>query len=74
MKYVAIIDSADELSEDAIKSLVKNTTFADCGETPYCFEITSIKEVPEPIEIEKHCSPLIFAYNQALKDCGVLEE
>ena len=72
MKYVAIIDSGNkELSEDTIKEL-KNTTFLGDDETPYCFEMTSIKPAPE--EEVSCCDAYLDGYNQALKDCGVIEE
>lgn len=67
MKYVAIIDSGDkELSKNAIKEL-KNTTFYSDEETPYRFNIIRIKEVPEYTDYAE-------GYNQALKDCGVIED
>ena len=47
MKYVAIIDS-DELSEDVIKEMTTRVGF-DSEEGTIYFEITSIKEAPEPI-------------------------
>lgn len=43
MKYIATIDSDNELSEDAIRDL-KNTVFVGDESAPYCFEITSIKQ------------------------------
>jgi len=46
MKYVAMLDSDDELSEDVINEL-KETAFVGDEKTPYCFEITSIKEEQE---------------------------
>ena len=42
MKYIATIDSDNELSEDAIRDL-KSTVFVGDESAPYCFEITSIK-------------------------------
>ena len=71
MKYVAIIDSGDkELSEGAIEEL-KNSTFFGDDETPYRFEMTSIKEAPE--EEVSCCDAYLDGYNQALRDCGVIE-
>lgn len=46
MKYVAILDSLDELSEEAIERM-KNVVFSGGGENPYCFEVASIKEEQE---------------------------
>ena len=82
MKYVAIIDSDNELSEDAIKDL-KNTVFISDEPVRYCFDIISIKQAPEPMKVilpgefgykdsttTKHIKE---GYNQALRDCGVLE-
>ena len=46
MKYVAILDSDDGLSEEAINEL-KETAFVGDEKTPYCFEVTSIKEEQE---------------------------
>lgn len=72
MKYVAIIDSGDkELSEEVIKEL-KNTTFWGDEENPYYFEMTSIKEVPGPAHYDSFWGN--FYYNNALKDCGVIED
>ena len=72
MRYVAIIDSGDkELSEEVIKEL-KNTTFYGDDETPYRFEMTSIKPAPEKAHYDSMWSNL--NYNQALKDCGVIQE
>lgn len=48
MKYVAIIDSDDELLEEATKAL-KETLFLGDENAMYCFEITSIKQAPEKI-------------------------
>lgn len=66
MKYVAILETKKELSEEVIKEL-KNTTFYGDEETPYRFEMTSIKEVPEYTDYAE-------GYNQALRDCGVIED
>ena len=72
MRYVAIIDSGNkELSEEVIKEL-KNTTFYGDDETPYRFEMTSIKPAPEKAHYDSFWGN--FHYNQALKDCGVIEE
>lgn len=72
MKYVAIIDSDDELSEDVIKCLVKDTVFMGDETAPYCFDITSIKPAPEKAKSDSFWGN--FHYNQALKDCGVIED
>ena len=72
MKYVAILDSDDELSEDAINEL-KETAFVGDEKTPYCFEITSIKEAPEKIG-NYVVGDFQDGYNSALIDCGVIEE
>lgn len=73
MKYVAIIDSDDELSEEVIKAL-KDTVFVGDEHAPYCFDITSIKKAPKPRTIEKYSSPVELGYNVALIDCGVMKE
>lgn len=52
MKYVAILDSDDGLSEDAINDLVEDTMFLGDAIVPYCFTITSIKEEPKALEQE----------------------
>jgi hypothetical protein len=74
MKYVAIIDSDDELLEDAIKNL-KDTLFLGDENAMYCFEITSIKKVPEMMKTELRDNVRVkdikSGYNQALWDCGV---
>lgn len=67
MKYVAIIDSGDkDLSEEAIEE-IKNGAFYGDEETPYRFEIAVIKEIPEYTDYAE-------GYNQALRDCGVIED
>lgn len=71
MKYVAIIESDDELLEETIKNL-KETLFLGDKNAMYCFELTSIKIAPEKI-----CDYMVDfqkGYNLALKDCGVLEK
>jgi len=70
MKYVAIIDSDDERLEEAIKNL-KDMLFLGDEHAMYCFEITSIKKAPEG---EYRNMDYTEGYNQALRDCGVLEE
>ena len=45
MKYVAIIDNDGELSEESIEE-IKNTIFVG-NHSRYCFEVISIKQVPE---------------------------
>lgn len=71
MKYVAILETDNELSEKVIKEL-KNTTFYGDEETPYRFGMTSIKPAPEKAHYDSMWSNL--NYNKALKDCGVIEE
>jgi hypothetical protein len=74
MKYVAIIDSDDELLEDAINNL-KDTLFLGDENAMYCFEITSIKQAPEPMNNDMvGIDGFYGGYNKALEDCGVLEE
>lgn len=48
MKYIAIINSDDELSENDIKDL-KGTIFIGNENAPYCFEIESVTKAPEEI-------------------------
>lgn len=48
MKYIAIINSDDELSENAIKSL-KESLFMSNEKTSYCFKIESITKAPKDI-------------------------
>lgn len=77
MKYVAIIDSDDELSEETIKE-IKNTLFLGGEKASYCFELTSIKEAPEPkkhlIGITEEGFWFRAGYDRGLKDCGVIED
>lgn len=77
MKYVAVIDSEYELSEDAIKD-IKDTAFLGDEHTMYCFEITSIKKAPSRRCNLKGITEEDFwersGYDRALRDCGVLEE
>lgn len=51
MKYVAIIDSDDELSEESIEKM-KDTIFVG-NEAKYCFEIKSVTKALEPYREEK---------------------
>lgn len=71
MKYVAILETENELSEETIEDL-KKSTFVGDEQTPYLFDITSIKPAPEKAHYDSMWSNL--NYNQALKDCGVIEE
>lgn len=71
MKYVAIIDSDDELSEEAIRN-VKDCVFVGDKKTPFRFDITSIKQAPEPVG-DHIIGFFKEGYNQALEDCGVIE-
>ena len=83
MKYVAIIESDDELSEDIIEKM-KDTIFAGYEEYPsnenakYSFTIESIKQAPEPRCNLKGITEEDFweraGYDRALRDCGVLEK
>lgn len=83
MKYVAIIDTKDEFSEDIINTL-KLTFFMGTSEgESYCFDFDSIKKVPESkpkfYEEDEEYDDNYFAryykgYNQALKDCGIEKE
>lgn len=72
MKYVAIIDS-DELTEDAIHELTTKLNFMGEQGGIYRFDITSIKEAPEPIG-DYEVGYFQDGYNQALEDCGVIED
>lgn len=71
MKYVAILETENELSEEVIEDL-KKTTFFDNKNAVCLFNITSIKQAPEKAHYDSMWSNL--NYNQALKDCGVIEE
>lgn len=71
MKYVAILETDNELSEKVIKEL-KNTTFYGDEEAPYRFGMTSIKQAPEKARYDSYWGN--FHYNKALKDCGVIED
>lgn len=66
MKYVAILDSDDELSEDTINGL-KETVFVGDEKTPYCFEFTSIKEEPKTLEQEP-CEDIMTIHTQGLDE------
>ncbi len=72
MKYVSIIDS-DELSEDALKELTTELRFISEQSIVYTFKITSIKETPEPVG-DHIIGFFKEGYNQALEDCGVIED
>lgn len=67
MKYVAILETENELPEDAIEEL-KNTTFISDFPSIYHFEMTSIKQAPEKAKYDSMWGN--FYYNNALKDCG----
>lgn len=83
MKYVAIIESDNELSEDIIEKM-KDTIFVGYEEYPsndnakYSFTIENIMKAPEPRGKLKRIAVEDFweraGYNRALKDCGVIEE
>ena len=46
MKYIAILDSDDKLSEKAIDD-IKHTVFCGDEQVPYCFDIDSVEEVTD---------------------------
>lgn len=75
MKYVVVIESDDELSEDAIKNL-EEILFLGDENAMYYYEITSIKQAPEPRFNPKVTENFweSAGYDRALRDCGVLEE
>ncbi len=76
MKYVAIIESDDELLEETIKNLEESLFLGDENAMYYC-EITSIKEAPEPRCNLKGITEEDFweraGYDRALRDCGVIK-
>ena len=76
MKYVAILESDNELSEETIEKL-KDTIFVGNEQNPYSLDITSIKQAPEEQPVLVPCeyreNDYAEGYNAALKDCGVLE-
>ena len=80
MKYVAVIDSAVELPEEAIKNLEGRLIL--CNEYEdimyILYPTTSIKKAPkeEPVLVpcEYRENDYANGYNQALIDCGVIEE
>lgn len=71
MKYVAILETVNELPEEVIEDL-KKTTFFDNKNAVCLFDITSIKPAPEKAHYDSSWGN--FHYNRALKDCGVIEE
>lgn len=72
MKYVVVIESDNELSEDAIKNLEEVLFLGDKNAMCY-FDITSIKEVPKKIG-NYVIGNFQKGYNSALIDCGVIED
>lgn len=81
MKYVAILNTEDELSENIINILKATFFMGSANGTSYCFDFDSIKEVPEskPNIDEDESDDNYFAryyegYNQCLKDCGVTKD
>lgn len=77
MKYVAILDTNYELSEEAIEKM-KNAVFSGGDEqAPYCFDIKSIKKAPSSrcnlTGIVEEDFWERAGYDHALRDCGVLE-
>lgn len=71
MKYVAILETENELSEETIEDL-KKTTFFDNNNAVCLFDITSLKLAPEKAHFDSFWGN--FYYNNALKDCGVIED
>lgn len=71
MKYVAILETENELSEETIENF-KDTLFFGDEQNPYCFEMTSIKQAPKPAHYDSFWGN--FYYNNALRDCGVIAE
>lgn len=77
MKYVAILETENELSEETIEDL-KDTLFIGNEQNSYHFEMTSIKQAPEEQPVLVPCeyreNDYAEGYNQALRDCGVIED
>ena len=83
MKYVAVFNSEQELSEETVKAL-KETVFLGNENAPYSMDLVSIIEAPTPMEISLHgeygykdtqtTKHVKEGYNQALRDCGVSEQ
>lgn len=48
MKYIAVLDSDDKLSEEAIDS-IKNTVFCGDEQAPYFFDVDSVEEITDQI-------------------------
>lgn len=71
MKYVAILESDTELSEEILED-IKSATFVGGSPTPYSCTISNITKAPEKAKFDSFWGN--FHYNQALKDCGVIEE
>ena len=72
MKYVAILNTKDELTEDVIDTLRLTFFMGGANGISYCFDIDSIKEVPDPMENDiVGIDGFYGGYNQALWDCGV---
>ncbi len=59
MKYIAIIDTDNELSEDAIKNLTNDTVFIGDEAASYCFTMTSIQQASDVACICKYCENYI---------------
>jgi GTP cyclohydrolase III len=76
MKYVAILNTKDELTEDVINTLRLTFFMGGANGISYCFDFDSIKEVPDPMEYDDIVGIGGFygGYNQALKDCGIEKE
>lgn len=72
MKYVAILETENELPEVFIKHLTKGSVAVSNEKLVCCFDMKSIKPAPEPAHFDSYWGN--FYYNNALKDCGVIEE
>lgn len=76
MKYVAILERETELSEEIIE-FVKGKVYVGTPTQFHC-NITSIKQAPEEEPVLVPCeyreNDYAEGYNQALKDCGVIED
>ena len=69
MKYVAILETENELSEEVIEC-TKGTVYVDTS-TQFRCTITSIKKAPGQSNLKSMLFKL--GYKCALKDCGVIE-
>lgn len=71
MKYIAILETENELPEEVIED-IKGTTFVGDFPSSYRCTISNINKAPEQAKYDSFWGN--FHYNQALKDCGVIEE